>query len=246
MGFGIEAHQAKIVRTYEAAEKLFRETPKPRGAAWRDTQRPLDGNRKRHMRLEQGNGYFDVMLYGTPMARYYKPETVNGKEVREVWHNVHGSQSSSTFQWYVCGFSPNNYQKVDTENRLRLIGMNPCDGQASTMFPVRLRFVDGLLDVSKSCDCPAQLGSTTSDQRKADRKAFKKWLRPFEAMSKLEALGAHYMDARQVTQAFITNELFDPTRLACYIKVNGTQKVVDAIYPLGDVEHFNPSFKELA
>jgi hypothetical protein len=245
MGFGIEAHQAKIVRTYEAAEKLFRDTPKPRGYMWRDTQRPLDDNRKHHMRVEQGESYYDAVLYKTSMARYYKPEIIDGKEVREVWHNVHGSQSSSTFQWYVCGFGPNDYQKADTENRSRLIGMSPYDRQASVMFPVRLRFVDGLLDVSKSRDCPVQLGNTTSDQRKADRKAFKKWLRPFEAMSKLEALGAHYMDARQVKQAFITNELFDPTNLACYIKVNGTQKVVDAIYPLGDVEHFNPSFKEL-
>ena len=57
--------------------------------------------------------------------------------------------------------------------------------------------------------------------------------------------GALYFNAMTIKQAFITKELFDPTTLCEYIMTKGIAKVVDTVFPLGDVDHFNPTFKEL-
>ena len=240
MAFGINARGAKYARNYEECAALF-EQPGFIGLNWNSQQRGLDGRRKHHMRVEQGEGYFDVVLYHTAMARYFQPEGAT----REVWHNVHGSQSSSAFQWNVLGFGANNYTMTSTENKSILIGMNP---NTRGEFPVRLRLVNGKLKVSASRDAPAEIGQTTSPERKQQRKEFKAWLRPYEAMSKIMEGPTSYLVwsvVSEAKQSFITKELFDPTRVCNYIRANGVTKLVDAVFPLGDVANYNPSFKEL-
>jgi hypothetical protein len=127
-----------------------------------------------------------------------------------------------------------------------LIGMNPI-GRAD-LFPVRLRLEDGRVNVDKSRDCPAELNPTTSPERKEERKKFREWLRPFVAMSKImePPRSALYLRGAVVKEAYITKELFDPTTLCEYIIYNGVTKVVDAVFPLGDVANYNESFKEIA
>ena len=85
-------------------------------------------------------------------------------------------------------------------------------------------------------------------KRKAERREFKKWLRPYLAMTKImepNPRGALYFNARTIQQAFIAKELFDPTPLCDYIMAKGINRVVDNVFPLGDIDNFNPPFKEL-
>jgi hypothetical protein len=243
MAFGINTDNAERVRSYEDAARLFEKPANLRRMGWGENRRPLDGVRKLHMRVERGPdaAYFDVVLYRTAMARYFKPVDVT----RDVWHNVHGSQSSSTFQWSVLGFSPSDYTKTTTEGKRVLVGMNP---NGSGVFPVRLHLVNGKLDVANSTDAPAQLRNTTSPERKTERRAFIKWLRPYEAMSKIMDGGRLVPTWQLVTElkrVYITKELFDPTDLCTYIRSTGIARVVNAVFPLGDVDNYNPAFKEL-
>ncbi len=88
------------VRSYEEADKLYTKTPTPRTRSrgryiWSDHQRPLGTNRQWHYRVERhDNGeYYDVCLYHTVMARYYKPTD----EGRRVLLRGHGSTTSKQF-----------------------------------------------------------------------------------------------------------------------------------------------------
>lgn len=252
MAFGINAYNAECVRSYEDAARLFKKPANLRRMGWTPDMRPLDGVRKTHMYVQVGPdaAYYDVILYQTAMARYFKPvpSGTSYGDKREVWHNVHGSQSSSSFQWSVLGFGASNYTMTSTEGKRVLVGMNPNGSGPRRAFPVRLHLVGGKLDVANSTDSPAQLKSLTSADRKAERRAFSKWLTTYEAMSKIIDgqvgwMANAYTDT--VKDAFMTNALFDPTHLCMYIKARGKKKVVDSLYPLGDVDQFNPSFKEL-
>ena len=236
MGFGIKAHNASRAASYEDCVAHFEKPANLSRMGWGKAKRPLDGIRKTHMRIEEGEGYYDVILYRTAMARYYKPD---GNK-REVWYNVHDSMSSKQFQYHILRLDAAAFTQRNLDGVEVLVGMNPAQvGQ----FPVRLKYIDGKLDTSNSVDAPAKLKSTTSDERKAARKAFKKWLRPYEAMSKIMERGASYTNFRDIERHYMTNELFDPTGLAEYIQRNGISAAVDEVYPLGDVEHYNESFK---
>lgn len=243
MAFGIKIHNAKFARSYKECEAFFAKPLGTKSKEWTEDMRPLDGLRKSHMHVLRGKDYYDVVLYQTAMARYYKPEQIGTSEQREVWYNVHGSQSSSSFQWNVLGFGVNNFTKKTTHGKSVLVGMNP--EKSRELFPVRLRLVDGLLYVAKSRDCPAKLNPTTSPERVAQRKAFKKWLRPYEAMGKIMERGASYVNFSHIEHCYMTNELFEPTGLVSYIQLNGITAAVDKVYPLGDVPHYNESFKEV-
>lgn len=94
------------VRSYEEADRLYTKTPaartRSRGRAiWSDHQRPLGTNRQWHYRIERhDNGeYYDVCLYHTVMARYYKPTD----EGRRVLLRGHGSTTSKQFMSNVLG-----------------------------------------------------------------------------------------------------------------------------------------------
>lgn len=236
MGFGIKAYNAKRATSYEDCAAMFEQPANLRRMGWGADKRPLDGVRKTHMHVLKGDDYFDVVLYQTAMARYYKPDG----DKREVWYNVHDSMSSKMFQNHILRVDPAAFTQRNLDGVQVLVGMNAHSGGP---FPARLRYVDGKLDTSKSRDCPAQLKSTTSPERKAERKAFKKWLRPYEAMGKIMDRGASYTNFRHIEHCYMTNELFDPTGLVSYIQVNGITAAVDKVYPLGDVDHYNESFK---
>lgn len=97
MGFS-SVHTLFSVPTYEACEKHFERTPRPRGARWHEFQRPLGNNRQLHYRIEQGKDYYDVCLYHTVMARFFKP-LANGD--RRVLYEADRRVTSKQFMWYI-------------------------------------------------------------------------------------------------------------------------------------------------
>ena len=244
MAFTISVQNAKRVRSYQACVNLFMEPPNLRRAGWGEDRRPLDGWRKSHMRVERGPSgeYFDVVLYSTPMARFFRPEPGGSSY---VWYTPHGSQSSKAFMWHVLGLNTTGNYRLTTDKRKVLVGMRP----RANDFPVRLHIVDGRLDVSGSQDSPELDRTSTSPERVRQRKEFKAWLRPYQAMGAViedERVITNYHRVAGICRKAYTEQMeFDPTELSVYIKRNGVQSLVDALYPLGDVDHYNPSFKDV-
>jgi hypothetical protein len=91
---------------YEQADKYFAEVPPhSRSKKYQPHQRTLKPQRpsaNHHYRIERHNDgeYYDLILYQTVMARYYKPNP-DGSERR--LYNGDGSQTSKQFMWNACG-----------------------------------------------------------------------------------------------------------------------------------------------
>lgn len=95
--------------TYERAHAHFEKTPevksRSRGARiFSPNERPLGDNRQWHYRIERGPNaeYYDVCLYHTTMARYYKPDEAGRYRVCYVWDN---RLTSVQFMRHVVGVS---------------------------------------------------------------------------------------------------------------------------------------------
>lgn len=100
------------IRHHEDAERHFKQMalPKSKSKYWEDHQRPLDDKRKHHYRLEQGDGYYDVVLYSTIMVRYYAPDK---RGFSRVCYTYDERQTSTKFMWQVLG-NWHNYRECRT------------------------------------------------------------------------------------------------------------------------------------
>ena len=94
------------IPNYAEADKYFAEVqPHSRCKKYMPHQRSLKPNRpsgNEHYRIEKHNDgeYYDLILYQTTMARYYKPDP-DGSE--RVLYNGHNSNTSKQFMWQVSG-----------------------------------------------------------------------------------------------------------------------------------------------
>jgi len=241
MAWGANVRNCERIQNYEAADYLFKTPLKTRSKKWKENQRPLDGISKPHFRVEKHDGYYDVVLYSTSMARFYKPELINGCERREVQYNVDERQTSTYFMYRVLGVGAYSKQFATTGREV-IVGFNK---HATGDFPIRLTYKNGMLDVASSVDAPNEKEPTTSDARKKARIAFKKWLKPFIAMAMMETRASTWFDSLFVKRSYEAGELIDPTDLVECIKGKGVAWVVNQVYPLGDVRSWDKSFVEV-
>lgn len=242
MGFTANLRNSKQMYRYEDCEYLFTKPANLRRMGWGADKRPLDDLCKTHLRVERYDGYYDVMLYRTAMARYFKPQMVDGVEVREVHYNCHPSQTSTEFQWRVLGVG-RQFARRTTDGRMVNVGI---DKDVGGSFPVRLYYEDSKLNVAKSVDAPWPRPSTTSPERKLDRRNFRKWLHTYEAMAKIMEDRNNWFTPHAVKAAYLSGEPFDPTQLCGCITAKGAAWVVNQVFPLGDVEHWDSPFEEIA
>lgn len=239
MAFTANVTCCTSIFSYEAAARLFNEPlHKQRKDTWKSHQRPLDTSRKHHLRVERYEDYYDVVLYQTVMARYYKPEIINGKVRREVHYNCDSRQTSTLFQYHVLGINERTKFRA-TDGRLIKVGFNK---DASGLFPIRLVFLDDRLDLTRSVDAPNELSHTTSQERKKARAAFKKWLRPYAAMAVMETTGGSCINPIRLKHAYEAGEMIDPTDLVKCIRTKGVAWVVNRVYPRGDIRNFEQPF----
>ena len=106
MAFGIQTHNLASITSYERAVQHFENTPVPRtrkASIWGNDCRPLYNARSTHFALERGSyidknrnahEYYQCSLYGTPMVRYFKPDS-NGDYA--VWLQAYHTSSSWKF-----------------------------------------------------------------------------------------------------------------------------------------------------
>lgn len=127
MAFSNSIHHLHGASTYAYADKVFKAAPVPKAvgqtAKWGINARPLDDLKKWHYRIERGGvtdgeaDYYDVCLYHTKMARYYKPEP-DGTEVRlYTWHD---SKTSSRFLHRIIGVNQEQ-EYLTTDGRTVLV-----------------------------------------------------------------------------------------------------------------------------
>jgi len=104
MGFGTVGNTASIY-SYKMADEYFNSKKEhKRCKNWQSNERCLkkSASGNRHYRIEQGFNadYYDVCLYQTVMARYYKPDEDGNQRVLYAGHNT---ITSSSFQQTVLG-----------------------------------------------------------------------------------------------------------------------------------------------
>ena len=162
MGFG-NVTGCSSIRDYESAVRHFERTPKPKGTAWSDHTRPLNDARKWHYRLERHDGYYDVCLYHTTMARYHKPQPDGSYQVNYSWDS---RTTSHQFSWNVLGVT-DSAMRFQTQAHQKVYV--PIDSISNTI----LWFdKDWHLDLTRSSHVPIArrvLSQETRDWRKALR-----------------------------------------------------------------------------
>ena len=179
MGFAINTYNMQHLRNYQEADNYFNSKPRPRGRKWEEDARPLRDTRSTHLSIVKrevlGVECYDLMLYDTPMVRYFKP---NEYGEQAVWLQYHYSTSSHKFLWshgWYVGMTvkdtEDNEAKImfatDQALHNRLIGDH---------FTARLVFDSNRkLIKSKSVHMPAFRKTSTATMR-ARRKALKQKL----------------------------------------------------------------------
>lgn len=235
--FSNSVQSLPTIDSYEAAQAYFDKTKKPpRAKAWQDNQRPLRNTRLHHYRIEHhtqadGQEWYDVVLYRTPMARYYKPEGSR----RRVLLNGHNSNLSNQFRWSVLRYGRRfNTQAVfegmeytaivpiHTRNDIR---------DKDDMFCVDLWFDDYLLDV-KASQHTRHYTRKSSDEDKQQRKDVKQAMQSvlFMAAMRLPELERAVEISENYVYAF-SNEATPNTderfAMQCFVDGDFNQDVLD-------------------
>lgn len=151
-------------KSYEDCVDLFAKISKPRGSGWSENERPLGSKYQRHYRVERRyNGdWFDVILYHTTMARFYKPEADGSYRVQYSWDS---RTTSSQFMHHVVHV--NQVEMYRTKDGERKVPIGP--GELSTDLWITPL---GTLDMARSHHSQVYVPKV-SEEFKTWRKAFR-------------------------------------------------------------------------
>lgn len=71
-------YKLPCIADYAAAKKRFDDTAQPRAVFWSTFQRPLDGAKAHHKRIQfdPSNQAYELVLYRTPLVTYYPDGTI--------------------------------------------------------------------------------------------------------------------------------------------------------------------------
>lgn len=188
--FAGQTRQLPYIRNWAEADAYWHKTKKPpRSKKWEENERPLRNTASWHYRLEKGNGYYDVCLYHTVMARFFEPSSIGERRC----YVGHDSQTSKGFMLDVLGV--HTFKQFDTTDGRKVVAPIVAKRLPNSDFSADLMFVDGKLDVEMSQHTPL-FKMVSSAQDKAERKQVK------QAMDSLFMLCAVRMpELERTTQA---------------------------------------------
>jgi hypothetical protein len=123
--------------------------------------------------VEKHNGYFDVCLYNTVMARFFKPEN----DGRVVWYAGDSSPTSKAFMWHVLhtGFLRKETTIAGAHVAVPISG----NRELST----RLTYIGDRLDVSRSTHSQMvvyRMSEENKKERAVLREQLKFWMHAME------------------------------------------------------------------
>ena len=187
--FGIHTYNMEHITNFADAERHFNDTKKPRTRRWLDHQRPLRDTRSTHLRIEKGhyNGIdcYDLVLYQTPLVRYFRP---NEKGEYAVWLQNHYTNSSQRFLsaarwWNRKSLKRNDGKTFDLQMSAQSSLANQLWGDS---FTVKLVFnANNEVMVEKSVHVPFTRRVSSATQR-AKRKQFLASLTPIFDMLEMQ------------------------------------------------------------
>lgn len=154
--FSTSVHLLPTIRNYADAQRWFNKTPQPntRKGQWTSDKRPLKDTRSWHYRIEQGRDgeFYDVCLYRTVMARFYKPTP----EGRRVMFAAHPSNVSKQFMRNVTWHSHFQIMLTTTNEQVAVpVANRDSIHDGRTPFSASLWFnASDMLDVSRSAHTP--------------------------------------------------------------------------------------------
>ena len=78
MSWSNNCYKLPRIADYAAAKKRFDDTAQPRASLWNAFQRPLDGARAHHKRIQfdPSDQAYELVLYRTPLVTYYPDGTI--------------------------------------------------------------------------------------------------------------------------------------------------------------------------
>lgn len=176
--FGSDCGGCYAAHDYAMAKDRWHKTPLPRGRYWDTDERPLDNARKHHYRIVQGIGeaHYDVCLYSTVMARFYKPAA----DGRMVQYNYHNRMTSHNFMWRVLGLRTHVHGVLSlrtTDGRTVMVPIGT-GSRFNAAFGASLWFVgDDVIDVARS-DHEVVTVPKYTPEFKAWRHAMREGLKP--------------------------------------------------------------------
>lgn len=154
---GHSARDCYEVTSYEQAEQVFNKIKPPRSARWRNPNvRPLKRGTNRtsytQYRIEKnergGLTYYDIVLYGTIIARFHKPQG----DTRTVFYNYYRSDMTRDFmEWVLRRGWRSTVHTTDGRTVVSPIGFSSsgnriCDPADNAPFTMRCVFVGDKLD----------------------------------------------------------------------------------------------------
>lgn len=148
--FGNTTRHMPYVRNYEEAEKQFNVRGAVRSKTWAEHERPIYKT-YHHYRVVKHAEYYDVMLYRTVMARYFTPETIDGKLHERRLYMGDQSITSRDFMYHVLGVSQGKRETLADDK----VVVAPVYHRASLHhdgadFSADYHYVDGVLDTTNS------------------------------------------------------------------------------------------------
>jgi hypothetical protein len=160
-----------LPQSYAECERRFNRTNKPRGDRWDAHERPLNNARQHHYRIEKathsGADYYDLCLYYTTMARFFKPEDDGSYRVLLRYH------SSPTSHQFLLELDLYRRHTFSTTTGLVATHYLPDSGRVEFCFDAQ-----GLLILERSSHDPI-IERYTTPERKALRRRVMAALAPY-------------------------------------------------------------------
>jgi hypothetical protein len=182
--FGNTTRHMPYVRTYAEAEKQFNKRGAVRSAKWAPNERPIYKT-YHHYRVVKHPEYYDIVLYRTVMARYFTPQTIDGKLHERCLYMGDQSVTSRDFMWHVLGVERGLREIMPDGTKV----VAPIYHRSSLHhdgepFSADYLYVDGTLDTSKSVHT-RHYRKVSSKDDKAKRAEITKLFEPYIMMAQM-------------------------------------------------------------
>lgn len=165
-------YSCELIHGYPKAQRYFEERKPVRSKRWAVNQRPLYTSRYKCYSIErwEDGDYYDMVLYGAAMARYYRPDPDTGEYT--VLLRGRGSHTSWAYLHHACGFATWYMPLKTTAEEEVLVPLNtrpdrykgeaqvPAGWSAKLVFDKKDRLI-----VEKSDHIPVHVSRSTPEEK---------------------------------------------------------------------------------
>lgn len=182
--YGNTTRHMRFVRNYEEADKQFNLRGAVRSKHWAEHERPIYKT-YHHYRVVKHAEYYDLMLYRTVMARYFTPQTIDGKLHERRLYMGDQSITSRDFMYHVLGVSQGKREILaDDKVVVAPVYYRSSLHHDGTNFSADYLYVDGVLDTSKSVHT-RHYRKVSSKDDKAQRAEMAKRFEPYIMLAQM-------------------------------------------------------------